>query len=124
MPDGTSGRVLAEVRAGRLEVVGSWELAAELLDVLGRRKLRRYSASEEDVTAILAMVGHTLPTVDFDVEVRDPKDAPVVAAAVAGRAEAIVTGDRHLLDDAALLDWLAERGIAVRTPATLLDELR
>jgi len=39
---------------------------------------------------------------------------------VAGRAEAIVTGNRDLLADARLLAWLRERGIDVLTPAELL----
>ena len=37
------------------------------------------------------ILGPLLPDVDIEVEIRDPADAPVVAAAVAGRAEAIVT---------------------------------
>ena len=59
---------------------------------------------------------------ELDVAVRDPRDAPVVAAAVAGRAEAIVTGDADLLA-AGLCTWLAERGIEVLTPAELLERL-
>ena len=60
---------------------------------------------------------------ELDVAVRDPRDAPVVAAAVAGRAEAIVTGDADLLADPELCTWLAEREIEVLTPAELLERL-
>jgi predicted nucleic acid-binding protein len=61
--------------------------------------------------------------VDVDVDIRDAEDAPVVAAAVAGRADAIVTGDADLLDDAALREWLTERGVRLLSPRELLEEL-
>jgi predicted nucleic acid-binding protein len=63
----------------------------------------------------------TLPHVDVDVTLRDPHDPPVVAAAVAGHADAIVTGDADLLDDEPLTSWLAERGIEILTPAELVQ---
>jgi predicted nucleic acid-binding protein len=44
----------------------------------------------------------------------------VIAAALAGRAPVIVTGDRDLLADADLAAWLAVRGIVVMTPAEAL----
>jgi predicted nucleic acid-binding protein len=47
----------------------------------------------------------------------------VVEAAVAGRAEMIVTGDRELLDDPDLRAWLIERGIDLVTPAALARRL-
>lgn len=51
---------------------------------------------------------------------RDPKDLPVIAAAIERRVEVIVTGDRDLLDDAALRAWLGDRGVRVVTPAEAL----
>jgi hypothetical protein len=52
--------------------------------------------------------------------VLDPKHAPVMAGAAAGRAEAIVTGSHDLLADARLPVWLRGRGIDVLIPAELL----
>jgi predicted nucleic acid-binding protein len=60
---------------------------------------------------------------DLAVDVRDADDASVIAAAVAGRAVAIVTGDRDILDDPVRRGWLANRSVAVLTPAELLDRL-
>jgi predicted nucleic acid-binding protein len=60
-----------------------------------------------------------LLSVEFDVELLDPKHAPVMAGAAAGRAEVIVTGNRDLLGDARLLVWLRGRGIDVLIPAEL-----
>jgi predicted nucleic acid-binding protein len=48
---------------------------------------------------------------------------PVVAAAVAGHADAIVTGDRDLLDNEELRAWLRDRGVEVLVPAELLERL-
>jgi putative PIN family toxin of toxin-antitoxin system len=91
--------------------------------VLSRRKLARYQLAVDDVPDLLQTLARTLPTVDVDVDIRDPDDAPVVAAAVAGRAEAIVTGDADLIDDAVLREWLTERGVRLLSPRELLDVL-
>jgi uncharacterized protein len=120
LPGSVPGRVLQAVRGGRLTAGASWELA----DVLRRPRLRRYSSSEEDIQSALLLLAPLLPEVDLDVEARGPTDGPVVAAAVVGRAEAIVTGDRHLLDDEDLRLWLRKRGIEVVTPAELVDTRR
>lgn len=101
----------------------SWELAEELVDVVGRAKLRRYEISEEDVRDLLTLLAPDLPTVDVEVGLRDTADVPVVAAAIAGNAEAIVTGDKDLLDDAALRAWLAARQIDVLKPAEFAERL-
>jgi predicted nucleic acid-binding protein len=82
----------------------------------------RYLLAATDALDLLRTLARTLPTVDVEVEVRDP-NAPVIAAAVAGRADVIVTGDRDLLDDAELRAWLTDRGIEVLTPAELVDRL-
>jgi putative PIN family toxin of toxin-antitoxin system len=123
VPDGPPGRVLDAARRGSLDVVASWELAAEIADVLHRPRLRRYGISAEDVEDILGLLAPLLPSVDVEVEIRDPSDAPVVAAALAGGAEAIVTGDRDLLEDERLRSWLRDRSVDVLTPLELLDRL-
>ena len=101
----------------------SWELARELVEVLRRPTILRYGVTEADIDDVLAVLGPLLPDVDVAVEVRDPDDAPVVGAALAGSADVIVTGDRDLLDDETLVAWLAERGVAVLTPAEVLARL-
>jgi putative PIN family toxin of toxin-antitoxin system len=115
--------VLDAVRRGDLEPIVSWELARELADVLRRPEMRRYGVTEGDVDDVLAVLGPLLPDVDISVEIRDPDDAAVVGAAIAGAAAAIVTGDHDFLDDAHLRSWLATRGIEILTPAETLDRL-
>jgi putative PIN family toxin of toxin-antitoxin system len=115
--------VLDAVRSGTLAVVASWDLAEEVADVLRRPRIRRYGIREQDVLDLLVVMAPFLPGVEVDVAVRDPNDAPVVAAALGGAAEAIVTGDSDLLAAPDLMAWLAERGIDVLTPRDLLDRL-
>jgi putative PIN family toxin of toxin-antitoxin system len=91
--------------------------------VLGRPKVRRYGITGQDVEDVLVLLGAVLPDVDIDVDLRDPHDAPVVAAAVAMGADAIVTGDRDLLEGEELGAWLRKRRIAVYSPRDLLQEL-
>lgn len=115
--------MLEAVRQRRVVPVASWELATEIARTLRRPKLRKYRLSEDDVTEALAFLAPFLPTVDLDVTVRDPKDVSVIRSALLGQAEAIVTGDRDLLDDDALRRRLGKRGIRIMTPKELLTTL-
>jgi putative PIN family toxin of toxin-antitoxin system len=112
--------VLEAIRRGTIDAVASWALAEEIVEVLRRPALRRYGVTEGDIEELLLVLGPLLPDVDVAVAVRDVGDAVVIAAAIAGRADAIVSGDRDLLDDVALLEWLDQRGIAVLAPAEAL----
>lgn len=91
--------------------------------MLRRPRLRRYRITERDIEDVLALLAPLLPRVDVAFMPRDPDDAPVVAAAVSGRADAIVTGDKGLLEDDRLRVWLNERGIGMYSPAELLERL-
>ena len=123
-PHGPPGRVLAAVRRGAVSAVASWGLAREIVDVLARPRLRKYGIVEEDATDLLALLGPALPDVEVSLPVRDADDLPVLASALAGRVDAIVTGARDLLDDARLRALLRERGIEVLAPPALLARLR
>ena len=89
-------------------------------DVLRRPQLGPYRVSEADIEDVLTLVAPTVPTVER--RCRGPRCGRRVRrrAAVAGRTDAIVAGDRDLLDDGALREWLRERGIELLTPAELL----
>ena len=71
--------------------------------------------------AVLVLLAPLLPSVDVDVPIRDPDDAPAVHAALAARADAIVTGDLDLLEDEAIRAYLADTGVALYSPAALLE---
>lgn len=92
--------------------------------MLRRPKLRKYGFARRDVDDLLQLLAPALPTADVAVPVRDVDDAPVVAAALQGGAERIVTRDLDLADDAELRTWLAEYDIEVVSPVELLSALR
>lgn len=77
------------------------ELLAELDRVLGYAKLRRYY-TEEEQARFVALVMALSEVVELPEEIpricRDPDDDRVIACAIAGRADTIVSGDRDLLD--------------------------
>jgi predicted nucleic acid-binding protein len=104
-----------------------WQERFESLLSRGRdvaRLKRPMTEGEEDVKDVLTLLAPFLPSVDIDVPIRDPADAPVVAAALAGDAEIIVTGDKDLLEDLDLRRWLAIRRIEVASPFEFLQRLQ
>ncbi len=86
---------------GEIELVISDAQVAEIYDVLSRPRLRRFlDADEADAIAeniaTRALIITELPVVNVSP---DPKDNPVLASAIAGKAELIVSGDKkHMLD--------------------------
>lgn len=95
---------------GELELVTSPALLDELERILTDRfqvpsELARLARSELEILAE-AVVPDDVPAVS-----RDPDDDQVLAAAIVGDVEAIVTGDRDLL----VLE--SHRGIAILSPA-------
>jgi putative PIN family toxin of toxin-antitoxin system len=122
-PRSVPGRVVEAVRTERAQAVATWELVEEIADTLARPRLVARGVRPVTVVEVLAYLEPLLPSIEAAVEVRDPDDAPVVQAALSCRAEAIVTGDHDILDDASLRRWLGARGVEVLTAAEFLDRL-
>jgi len=94
-------RIVRAWRTGRIEMVVSPALLDELSDVLARPKFARATREGRAVDFVGALRAGASMLSDAPgtgAITRDPKDDYLVALAVAGRAEAIVTGDRDLLD--------------------------
>ena len=100
---GHPGRLLEAGRGPGVHLFTSTEIVRELADVLARPKfapmlaqagvevaelLRRFAALAQPIAS---------PPIPVPAALRDPKDAPVLACAVAARADAIVSGDKDLL---------------------------
>lgn len=97
------------------------ELLEELHRVLGYPRLQRYY-TEEERTRFVALVMVLSEVVELPANIpticRDPDDDRVIACAVAGQADVIVSGDQDLL-------VLAQVGeIPILTPAALLAQLQ
>lgn len=70
---------------------------SELRDVLNRR-IKLPAATVDDILALLrAQEVVPKPAKPSDVPVRDPDDRWILASAVAGRSDVLVTGDQDLL---------------------------
>ena len=85
---------------GEIELVTSTAQIAELADVLSRPRLQKFldadevAAIVENISARALILGEP-PAVNLSP---DPKDNPILAAAIAGKADLVVSGDKkHML---------------------------
>jgi putative PIN family toxin of toxin-antitoxin system len=114
---GPPGDVVEAALAGRFEIVTSPALLDELRRVLAYPKLAAVFGDVDEVVELITLVSHLVrPTLTLDL-VRDPDDNRVLEAAIAGSADAIVTGD------ADLLDLQRVEGVRILTPADFNAEL-
>lgn len=118
-PAGAGARLLMEFRAGAFELVVSPILLAELHDVLHREKFARYVAGIE-VEAYIELIrrdsqAHDDPEPWADPAVIDADEAFLVDLARAAQVDAIVSGDRRLLE--------SSHAVRVVTPAEFLASL-
>ncbi len=103
-PRGSPAAILQAWREGALE----WCTSPDLLDELARVldppvSLQRLGWSADEAEAFIdgvraRVVMVTTPEARLRVVAADPDDDRVLEAAVAGRADCIVSGDRHLLE--------------------------
>jgi putative PIN family toxin of toxin-antitoxin system len=100
---GTPGRLIDAAEGGQVELASSAALLAELQGVLWREKFARQLAKRGITVADVfdgyaAMVNIVTPATIAPTITRDPADDQVLAAALAAKADLIVSGDAHLLD--------------------------
>lgn len=100
----------------RAQLVATLETLRELIEKLHSPKFDRYVRRERR-DALLERVASLVEIIDVLQSIRasrDPKDDKFLEAAVNGRADVIVTGDKDLFD------LNPFRGIAIVTPADYL----
>jgi putative PIN family toxin of toxin-antitoxin system len=119
-PGGPSASLVLELRAGAYELVVSPALLAELGEVLGREKSRRY-VTEAEATAYVDLIRHEATILDdpapsYQALSADPDDEFLVDLARAAAAHVLVSGDAHVL-------VLRDR-LPIMTPSEFLATLR
>jgi putative PIN family toxin of toxin-antitoxin system len=107
--------------AGSFDLVTSSAQLAELERVLAYGKLRPYITVDEaeallETIGAAALVVAELPDVDLS---SDPDDNVILATAIAGEADLLVTGDKS-----GLLELKSVRGVSIVTPREALERLR
>ncbi len=121
-PEGPPGQVLARLVDDAFVLVLSPALVDELRHSLRRPRVRKYvdlpgREIEARIAQLETLADPVAGKLQLKVAVRDPGDLMVLAAAVEGRADHVVTGDADLLT-------LGEhQGIAIVTPRAFLDFL-
>lgn len=118
---GPPGRILDLIRRDRHVLISSTYLSDELRSVCSRRHLQGRILSEELDALVYSMeatglVVTELPQVNYSP---DPKDNPILATALAGNADLIVSGDKSHMQSLGHV-----QDIPIVTPREALDWLR
>jgi uncharacterized protein len=119
-PAAPSVRAFDAMLDERFEAIVSPALLGEVASVLGRERLRRYLSLEEarrfvtDLASVMTLAAD--PPTPYPAVCRDPGDDYLVALARTAVVDALVTGDRDLLE-------LLDIGVAVITPRELVERL-
>ncbi|MCB0071886.1 MAG: putative toxin-antitoxin system toxin component, PIN family [Caldilineaceae bacterium] len=117
--------VLQALKENRFQLLISDALLAELETVVKRPRLATRMATQDidDLLAALLWHGELVELRTIPPRCRDPKDHPVLATAIDGRADAIVSGDGDLRADDELRASMAAFGIDLWGVQTFLHAL-
>jgi putative PIN family toxin of toxin-antitoxin system len=118
--------VLEAWRAGKFLVLISQPLLDELETVAQRPRLSR-SIDPAQAKALLEQLrwrGQWVDAKAVPPRCRDPKDHPILATAISGHADAIISGDGDLRADDDLRQKMLEHGVKIWGVSALLAELR
>lgn len=101
---GKPAQALQAWRNRKILLIVSPALIEEIVKTLSYERIRRkYPISDEDVAGLVDLLKHDAFVVPGGADVAgtvpdDPDDERVLACAIDGLADVIVSGDRHLLD--------------------------
>jgi putative PIN family toxin of toxin-antitoxin system len=117
--------VLEAWQNGLFQSVSSEPLLAELSEVWQRPRLKKH-IEEQDAQDLLEQIRHRSVMVELVTtppRCRDPQDEPVLATAIDGKADVIVTGDSDMRSDDALREAMATYSVQLWGVDTLLEKV-
>lgn len=123
---GAPAQILAAYRAGRFSLVTSEPILEELTEVLGRAKFRDRGITPTQAATMLDLLRRGAEQVEVPETLQvygDPKDDKFVEAAVQGRVDLLVSGDKHL-HQPAVVAHLAAAQVEVIRPADFVRTLQ
>jgi putative PIN family toxin of toxin-antitoxin system len=123
-PGGLARKLLGCIEGSEEHVlIVSSHILSEVADVLRRPRIQaRWPLSTEDIQnycRYLSEVAQEVPAQPIASVISDPKDQPVIEAAVSGQADGICTSDAHFYEPL-VKEFLEEHGISVLTDKALL----
>ncbi len=101
-PDSNPGQILEMVRHRHVDLLLSRPIIAEISRVLAYPKLAKIHRMDHNTQnrflRALVIVGRMVnPDISVNVVADDPTDNKYIECAVSGNADALITGDKHLL---------------------------
>ena len=110
--DGPPGRILDGVLSGSYRLLFDDRILDEYIAVLDRPRFGFAPSAVRVLLAFIRDTGELIPTAPLEPRSPDPADQPFLEVAIAGQADALVTGNlRHFPRDC---------GVRVVSPAELL----
>jgi len=119
VPTGKPARILSLGRQGKIDICLSEDILVEIKRTLLRPKLQKiHKATPQEIDrflrAFMEVVNLVPGTMEVDEVDADPDDNKVLACALEGEADFIVSGDHHLTD------IVSFRGIPIVKPDAFL----
>jgi putative PIN family toxin of toxin-antitoxin system len=103
VPTGKPARILSLARQGKLDICLSEEILREIKRTLLRPKFQKiHKATPQEIDRFLQALVEIIDLVPGTMEVDevdgDPDDNKILACALEGKADFVVSGDHHLTD--------------------------
>ena len=99
--DGKPRHLWLKVAGNELNLVLSGKIRSEFLRVISRKKFQPY-LTDRDIVDFVKILDNTAkyvrPVRGINAIEEDPDDNLILATAIGGKADFIVSGDRHILD--------------------------
>jgi putative PIN family toxin of toxin-antitoxin system len=117
-PFSKAASILGLVADGTVQLAYDLRLLSEYRDVLSRPK---FNVAEENLEAFLAQIeqdGFLVSVKPLEIYLPDPDDEPFLEVALAGKVEAIVTGNKRHFPSREY------EGVKILSPAEFLEGLR